>query len=155
MIHLELRFWPKIVMLLIALLFTAVIYAEEAKKDSVRSEVRISGIDEKRILGKIKTIYTMKGRPTQQRQASKGWHQVADSVKMVAGRAKVLLNTSTAQGRQDVSFISKVTYRGMAFNLDTLSTTTYKLTPLSGTKFLIKSSSIADISLVYFLVEGE
>ena len=149
-------FWSKIVVFLIAFSLSAGIVAEEIKKDSVETEVRkMSASNEKRILGKVKTIYTTKGRPTQQARASKGWHQVADSVRLVAGRAMVSLNTSTAKGRQDVSFISQVTYRGMAFNLDTLSTATYKLTPLSGTKFLIKSSSTTDISLVYFLVEGE
>lgn len=149
-------FWSKIVVFLIAFSLSAGIVAEEIKKDSVvAKEKMVPMFDEKRVLGKIKTIYTTAGRPTQQARASKGWHQVADSVKLVAGRAIVSLNTSTARGRQDVSFISKVTYRGMAFNLDTLSITTYKLTPLSGTKFLIKSSSTTDQALVYFLVEGE
>lgn len=148
-------FWSKIGALLILFLFSVGIVAEETKKDSTKTEMKISPIDENRILGKVKTIYTMKGRPTQQARGSKGWHQVADSVKLVAGRAIVSLNTSTAQGRQDVSFISKVTYRGMAFGLDTSGTAIYKLFPLSGTSFLIKSSSVTDTAMIYFRVEGE
>lgn len=141
----------------LTVLFCVIVSVSSAaeKADSTKTEVKTTDIDEKRIIGKIKTIYTAKGRPTQQKRASKGWHQVADAVKLVAGRATVTVNTSTAEGRQDVSFIDKTSYRGLAFSLDTVNTFTYRLVPISGIKFMIISSSPSDTVTVNYLVEGE
>jgi hypothetical protein len=143
-------------MKILVLFLVWVISATGAEKaDSGKVTVETKSVDEKRILGKVKTIYTVQGRPTQQRRAAKGWHQVADAVKLAGGRAMISLNTSTIQGRQDVSFIDKTTYRGQAFSLDTLNNFIYQLIPLSGKQFLIKSSSATDTATVNFLAEGE
>lgn len=140
---------------LILFLIWVISAAAAEKADSGKVEVETTSVDEKRILGKVKTIYTTQGRPTFQHRAAKGWHQVADAVKLVGGRATVSLNTSTGQGRQDVSFFDKTSYRGLAYNLDTLNSFTYQLIPLSGTQFLIKSSSATDTATVNFIADGE
>ena len=123
--------------------------------DSVKVDLNLETAQEKRILGKIRTIYTTQGRPTQNTPSAKGWHQISDSQKLTAGKARVTVNTSTANGRQDVSFLSKTSYRGTAFSLDTLNGKSYRLIPLSGTEFVIISSDSTDTSTVLFLVEGE
>ena len=144
--------WAKLVGFLLLLMLGASFVIGE---DSTKVKIKLETDAEKRILGKVKTIYTVKGRPTQRSQFGKGWHQIADSWKLVAGRAIVSLNTSTSQNRQDVSFLSKETYRGTAFSLDTLNSRTYKIIPLSGAQFLIMSSDSTDTATVNFLVEGE
>jgi len=137
--------------------FISVLSASAAaeKADTAKAIVEIKGVDEKKILGKVKTIYTIQGRPTFQHRAAKGWHQVADAVKLVAGRATVTLNTSTAEGRQDISFFDKTSYRGLAFSLDTLNTFTYSVIPLNGKQFMIKSTNETDTATVNFVVDGE
>ena len=104
---------------------------------------------------RVKTVYDSNGRPVNQAMDAKGWHQVAGSVTLASGKATVALNTSTANGRQDVSFRSNKTYRGSAWSLDTSNTYTYRVYPLTGSSFLIRSSDTGDTATVYYRVEGE
>ena len=113
------------------------------------------GDQAKLVQKKIRTIYDSNGRPVNQGQDRKGWHQVAGSTKLSSGKATVTLNTSTTQGRQDISFLSSVTYRGIASSLDTTNTNRYWIVPLGGTSFRIKSSDGADTATVQWKVEGE
>ena len=76
---------------------------------------------------KVKTVYDHNGRPINQGQDRKGWHRVGGSVTLSSGRAIVTLNTSAAEGRQDVGFISDSTYAGTAWSLDTNNGKTYKI----------------------------
>jgi len=140
---------------LFAVALFAAAYAADTNDgaDTVKAEKNIEL--ERRILRKVKTIYSAQGRATQRGRAAKGWHQVADSVKLAAGKAVVVLNTSTSNGRQDVSFVSKATYRGSAFSLDTLNYNSYAVIPLSGSRFMVRSGSDVDTATVFYLVEGE
>lgn len=110
-----------------------------------------AGEDEKR----VKTHYDIFGNPVNQSIDSKGWHTVVGVVKLVAGQSTVTLNTSTSEGRQDISFIADSTYRGMAWSLDVTNIRSYRVYPTSGKQFIIKSDSTGDTSTVRFRVEGE
>jgi hypothetical protein len=109
----------------------------------------------KTVEGKIRTIYDINGRPINQGQDRKGWHKIAGSTKLSSGKATLTLNTSTAQGRQDVSFLSSATFRGTAWSMDTTNTNRYWIVPLSGKTFMVKSSDGADTATVQWKVEGE
>ena len=76
---------------------------------------------------KVKTNYDINGNPVNQSQDSKGLHRVVGLVKLVGGKAAVFLNSSTAEGRQDISFIADSTYNGIAWSLDTLSFYNYRI----------------------------
>lgn len=104
---------------------------------------------------RVKTIYDADGRPVNQAIDSKGWHQVTGQVKLASGRSTVTLNTSTADGKQDVSFRDSSTYRGSAWSLDTSNAYTYRVIPLSGARFQIRSSEPTDTATVRYRVEGE
>lgn len=105
--------------------------------------------------GKIKTQYGADGRPINRGEGAKGHHWLVGDVKLVAGRATVTLNTSTVNGLQDVSFIADSTYSVGVWSLDTSNTTTYRGRPLSGSKFLITSSSGSDTATVRWKANGE
>lgn len=104
---------------------------------------------------RIKTAYNSGGRPVNQSLDAKGWHRVVGSVTLSSGRAIVTLNTSTEDGKQDVSFKNDSTYRITAWSLDTTNTNTYRGYPLSGSRFLVKSSDGGDNSVVNYSAEGE
>jgi len=105
--------------------------------------------------GRVKTVYDINGRPVNQSQDSKGWHRVSGTATLSSGVANIQLNTSTANGKQDISFMSENTYSGTAWSLDTSNTNTYRVYPVNGSSFLIKSSSGTDSATVGFKVEGE
>ncbi len=109
----------------------------------------------KRVKGEIKTIYTIGGRPINQSVDAKGLHRVFGSTKLTAGVDTLILNTAIGGGLQDVSFISSSTYWGRAWSLDPANDSTYKVIPLSGNKFIVKSSGGTDTATVNFVVEGE
>ena len=104
---------------------------------------------------RVKTHYDTTGRAVNQSSDAKGLHYVTGTVKLSSGQVAVSLNTSISQGRQDVSFISQNTYSGTAFSLDTANTNSYRVIPVSGVKFIIKSSSGSDTATVQFRLEGE
>lgn len=104
---------------------------------------------------RVKTVYNSTGRPANQSQDAKGLHYVADNVQLSSGSVIVTLNSSTADGRQDISFISAFTYGGIAWNPDTSIDFTYRVIPLTGLRFKIQSSDNGDTSWVYYRVEGE
>ena len=104
---------------------------------------------------KVKTVYDITGRALHSSENNKGWHYVQGSATLSSGRVTVTLNTSTGEGRQDVSFLADSTYFGTAWALDTTSVYRYRVNPLSGTRFMIISDSSNDNSTVRFLVEGQ
>ena len=104
---------------------------------------------------KIKTIYGGDGRPVNQGQDRKGWHQVTGSIKLLRGNGVYTLNISNALGRQDISFLSDSTYWGFSWSLDTTNTNRYWVVPLTGTTFMVKSSDGSDTATVQWKVEGE
>lgn len=105
--------------------------------------------------GKIRTVYDATGRVASQSQDAKGWHIVQDSVKLEAGQALVELNTSTTDGRQDISFRSAKAYSGTAWIPDSTNTNTYRVVPLTGGLCQVRSSDAGDTLMVYFRLEGE
>jgi len=104
---------------------------------------------------KVKTTYDKYGRPVNQGQVRKGQHQVTGSISLSSGRATVTINTSPNQGRQDVGFLSSSTYRGFSWSLDTANANTYRVIPLSGNSFMIKSSDTTDNVTVQWEVKGD
>jgi hypothetical protein len=116
-------------------------------------QVQIEG--KPNVEGRIKTIYDSNGKPVNQSEDAKGWHQVTDSVELTSGRAIINLNTSTIDGNQDVSFKSFKTYHGQAWSTDSNNVYTYRIVPLTGSRFQIRSSGAGDSSWVQYKVEGE
>jgi len=110
---------------------------------------------DEQVEGKIKTIYGPDGRPINQSETAKGWHQVAGTVKLSYGWGSVTLNTSTVDQKQDVSFLDSTSYRGLAWSLDTNNTNTYTVIPRSGTRFVVRSSVRSDTATINYRVEGE
>lgn len=106
-------------------------------------------------VGTVRTRYGADGRPANQVQQNKGLHQVVGLAALASGRVTITLNTSTVDGRQDVSFMSDSTYRGIAWSMDTSNTNTYKVYALTGSTILIKSSDGADTSTILYRLEGE
>ncbi len=104
---------------------------------------------------KVKTTYDEYGRPINQGQVRKGQHRVTGSIRLSSGKATVTVNTSPAQGRQSVGFLSSTTYRGVAWSLDTTNTNRYWVVPLTGKTFMVKSSDGSDTATVQWKVEGE
>ena len=129
-------------LIFIFLIFSPLVYAQ----DSVRTlEVE----------GRVKTVYGTDGRPVNQSQDAKGFHPVTGNVKLASGRAILSFNSSTENGKQDVSFKGATTYSGRVFTTDTTNSYTYYFYPLSGKQAMIKSSSGTDTTTVHFIVEGE
>lgn len=140
-------FWEKVGLLCACWIVIAVALLLQPAESQVRTE--LSGDPD----GKIKTVYSTSGRPVNQSEQAKGWHRVSDSVQLSAGQTTVTLNTSTENGAYDVSFLNFGTYHGQAHSSDTSKT--YRVIPLTGSQFLIKSSDGSDTATVYFTVEGE
>lgn len=110
----------------------------------------------KDIEGKVKTVYGTDGRPINQSENSKGYHRVSGSCKLKGtGVDTVSLNSSIADGRQDITFIGQSTYFGQAWSLSSANGNTYRVIPIGGNKFEIRSSSSTDTNTVNFQVEGE
>lgn len=105
--------------------------------------------------GRVKTQYDINGRPINQSEEAKGLHYITGSVTLSGGRATINFNTSTADGKQDVSFIGVGTYRGIVWSTDTSNINVYKIVPLSGIQCLIMSDSISDVSTVNYRLVGE
>ena len=103
---------------------------------------------------KVKTVYEASGRPVDQSQTSKGFHTLRMSLKLSGGRGQILLNTSTANGKQDVSFKDRYSFKGQVAISDTSNTKTYKVVPISGAKIYVLSSDITDTSTVTVWLEG-
>lgn len=113
-------------------------------------------VDQSKVVEKkIRTIYGGDGRPMNQGQDRKGWHQVTGSVDLLRGNGIYTLNISNALGKQDVSFLSDSTYWGFAWSLDTTNTNRYWVVPLTGKTFMVKSSNGSDTATVHWKVEGE
>jgi|GEM_PF-6074878 len=109
----------------------------------------------KEIEGKVKTVFGIDGRPVNQGQEQKGFHRVSGETTLAAGRDTVILNSSVADGRNDVTFIGLKTYTGRAWSLSASNTATYRLVPLAGNKFEIISTDSSDTATVQYVVEGE
>ncbi len=115
----------------------------------------LAATEAKRVKGQVKTIYDITGRVVNQSEDAKGFHRVFGFTKLVAGLDTVNLNTTIVNGLQDVSFISVSTYWGRAWSLDPANDSTYKVIPLSGSRFIVKSSGETDTATINFVVEGE
>ncbi len=104
----------------------------------------------------IKTRYDINGRAVNQSQDAKGHHRVVGSCTLSSGVDTVSLNTSTADGKNDISFISSSTFSGRVWSANLANRSkTYSIMPLSGTKFVVVSSDTSDTAAVQFVVEGE
>jgi hypothetical protein len=111
--------------------------------------------DLRAIEGRLKTLYGIDGRPISQGQDAKGYHRVQGTAKLTAGVDTIDLNTSTADGRENVGFVGQSNYHGSAWSLSSANTASYRLIPISGSRFVITSSSATDTATVQFQVEGE
>lgn len=127
------------------------------KKDSVKSTLPVpKETSSAEVERKIKTVYGIDGRPINQSSQSKGFHRVGGSIKLNGtGVDTVSLNTNIQSGRQDVTFIDQTTYSGRAWSLVAGNGNTYRIIPIGGNKFEIRSSSSTDTSTINFTVEGE
>lgn len=148
------------VFLISVIVVLTLVYAKPVKENDtvgVKQNVKpiVTQSDIARVKGQIKTNYDINGRPVNQAQNAKGFHRVIGSTKLSGGVDTVTLNTSMSDGRQDVSFISSGTYHGLAWSLSASNDSTYKVIPLSGTKFIIKSSGGTDTATVKYIVSGE
>lgn len=111
--------------------------------------------NKRKILGEIKTVFDANGRPINQSQSAKGFHRVSGTIKLSRGRALITLNTRTIDGRQDVSFISSLTYKGVVTITDTVNNKTYRVYPQNGRQAIIMSSDTSDTATVGYTLEGE
>ena len=111
--------------------------------------------DARKITGEIKTVFGIDGRPVNQSQTSKGFHRVTGTTRLVNGRATIRLNTRTVEGRQDVTFLSKNTFKGIITVLDTTNGKSYRVVPLSAKEAYIISTDSTDTQTVNYTLEGE
>jgi hypothetical protein len=109
----------------------------------------------KEVEGRIKTVYGMDGRPINQSQYAKGYHRVFGETKLVNGIDTLTINSSTEDGLQDVTFIGQSTYHGRVWSLSESNTKSYRIIPIDGKRFIIKSSDTTDTATINFQVEGE
>lgn len=123
------------------------------KPDTIKTEK--ATVNEDEIIGKIKTVYDVGGRPVNQSVQSRGYHRVTDKAVLKNGIDTIEINTSTADGRQNIGFIGDSTYSGRAWSLNPGNQNHYWLVPIGGNKFIIMSSDSTDNSTVRFQVEGE
>lgn len=134
---------------IVALIFLATAKAQ----DSTKTQPPVD--DRRKIIGEIKTVFGSDGRPVNQSQTAKGFHRVSGSLKLASGRGTINLNTRTAEGRQDVSFISRATYKGSVTITDTTNTKTYTVYPRTASMAVIVSSDTSDTATVGYVLEGE
>ena len=108
--------------------------------------------------GEVKTRYDISGRPVNQALYAKGYHQVVGNARLVSGLDTLELNTSTTNGRQDISYSSDSTYHGIVWSSHAGDTGLYMVEPISGTSFIIKvakKSVWSDTAYVRFTLQGE
>ena len=136
--------------------------AEEAKESDttevkITTEVKPEIAKATRLVKRqIKTRYDINGRPVNQSQDAKGFHRIVGSCTLSSGVDTISLNTSTADGRNDISFISSSTFSGTVWSANIANRSkTYSIMPLSGTRFVVVSSDTGDTAAVQFVVEGE
>ena len=118
----------------------------------------INGVEEEpkeEVEGRIKTVYGIDGRPINQSQYAKGYHRVFGECKLVNGIDTISINSSTEDGLQDVTFIGKGTYHGKVWSLNSDNTKSYRIIPLDGQRFIVRSSDTTDTNTINFQVEGE
>ena len=103
----------------------------------------------------ILTIYNASGEVMGQAEDNPGWHRVMGTVTLDDDAAVVVtLNTSTADGNQDVSFQSQTSYGGYAWSICD-ARTNFTITPKSGHAFWVASSDTTARHTVYYIVEGQ
>ena len=103
----------------------------------------------------ILTVYNSSGRVTGQAEDNPGWHRVMDTITLDDDAAVIVtLNTSTADGAQDVSFQSQTSYGGYAWSISD-GRTIFTITPIDGHSFWVASSDTTARHTVYYLVEGQ
>lgn len=130
--------------IIILLLLFSMVYSQEDNSEKVKKQV--------------KTVYDINGRPINQSQNSKGIHTVKGVVTLSSGTATITLNTSTENGKQDISFLADSTYSGSAWTLNSSDTAIYRVRPISGTQFIIsviKPSDFSSTATVRYQVQGE
>lgn len=105
---------------------------------------------------KTKTIYDVLGRAKNQGFDNKGLHRITGSCTLTNGVDTVTLNSSPADGKNDVTFLSDTTYSGRVWstNIDNRANR-YYIIPISGKQFIVVSSDAADTATVRYIVEGE
>lgn len=106
----------------------------------------------------VRTIYNADGRVNHVLSLeSKGWHPVRGQATLSGGEVTVTLNSGTADGAFDVTYMSDSTYHGVARAVDgtTHAGKTYTVTPISGSQFKITSSDAGDTATVTYLLQGE
>ena len=123
---------------------------EEAEMKLVKLQKQLD-----RSQSQAKTRYdATTGRPVGQKVDAKGWHPAEGSVDLSGGSAVVTINTSIENDAQDMSFTGDSTYSGVAWGLDSSSTTNYFVVPLNGHQFYIRSSDTNDSSTIRYRLEG-
>ena len=106
----------------------------------------------------ILTRYLISGRVANQAQDAKGMHEVLGSVTLSSSTATVTLNTSTAEGKQDISFRDSTTYTGQVFSMNPNDTAIYRVVAVSGKQFTIKvlrASDWSNTATVKYVLRGE
>jgi len=124
-----------------------------ASKVAVKDSVDVSAPAQE-VKRQIKTVYDPLGRPVNQARDAKGYHRVRGTANLVNGIDTITLNTGTADGRQDVSFLADSTYHGRAWTMSSGDTVRYWIIPISATQFIIKASDTVT-GTVRYQVEGE
>ncbi len=136
---------------IIALMLAGAVVAQTV--DSTKKPLVVNPSE---IEGKTKTIYGIDGRPINQGLETKGRHPVSGEKKLAGtGVDTITINTAVDGDRNDVSFIDHNTYHGIAWSLDGSNGKTYRIVPLSGNRFEIRSSDSTDTATVKFFLEGE
>ena len=151
--------WPIVYILVIAAAFGLALAVEKETKevDKPVKKVEVQQIEKsvKKAKQQIKTVYGINGRVVNQALDAKGWHRVSGQVTLSSGVDTVTLNTSLMDGKQDISFIGDSTFGGRAWSLNQGNTNTYRIIPIGGNRFIVKSSDGADTATLRFIVEGE
>ena len=104
----------------------------------------------------LRTSYGTDGLPVNRGAVAKGFHRVVGETKLVNGVDTVSLNTSIQNGKQDISFTDVASYSGRAWSMDLANRSkVYSILPLTGSKFVVVSSSATDTVTVKYVLEGE
>ncbi len=105
---------------------------------------------------KIRTIYKSNGLPINRGFDGKGFHRVSGKSTLVSGVDTVTLNTDVGGGKSDISFSDSLSYWGRAWAASLAHrANTYSILPLTGSKFVVVSSSDTDTAAVNYSVEGD
>lgn len=96
------------------------------------------------------------GRPLYGAVGTKPYHRAPGKKKLVAGQGTVTLNTSTANGSQDISFIGDSTYHVFVWSTSPTNANRYVGYPTSGKSFTIKCvTDTTDTATVNYVAEGQ